>query len=149
MPMSCSLNTNNLCGDTISHPSPILGNHPGKSGGRYRVQVEKIQAMNFGFYGILLFAVVLEVVSDFYFKKWSVGHQTTALAIGLLNVIISSVIWAVSLEQSELSKATSIFTILNLVGVAVIGAVVFEESLSSINKIGLCLGVVSVVLVEI
>ena len=62
---------------------------------------------------------------------------------------IGTMVWAFSLKYELLSKAISIFTILNIVLLVLAGILVFNESLSIINKIGIALGILSVILIEI
>ena len=71
------------------------------------------------------------------------------LAIGLIVYFIGTVFWAVSLKYEFLSKAISVFTILNLIIVSLAGVIIFKEDLSVVNKIGIALGALSIILVEL
>ena len=97
---------------------------------------------------IILAAAALEVVADILFKKWSMNGRAILLAAGIGLYIIGTVAWAFSLKFELLSKAISIFTILNLIAVAIAGFVIFKEDLSFTNKIGFVLGIVAIVLIE-
>ena len=105
--------------------------------------------VKFIFFGLLLLAVALEVIGDVYFKKWSMEGRNILLYLGLAIYFLGSVFWAISLKYELLSKAISIFTVLNLIIVVLIGTIMFNESLSTINKLGIALGVLSVILIEI
>ena len=99
---------------------------------------------------ILLFiAVALEIFSDILFKKWALGSKNSLFIIGLIIYMIGTVFWAVSLKYEFLSKAISVFAVLNLIVLVLVGVVLFKEDLSFINKIGIGLGVLSVILIEI
>jgi EamA-like transporter family. len=98
---------------------------------------------------IILAAVALEVVADIFFKKWSMNGRAILLAVGIGLYIIGTVAWAYSLKFELLSKAISIFTILNLIAVAAAGFVIFKEDLSLTNKIGFVFGLIAIVLIEI
>jgi multidrug transporter EmrE-like cation transporter len=98
---------------------------------------------------IILAAVALEVVADILFKKWSMNGRAILLAVGIGLYIIGTVAWAFSLKFELLTKAISIFTILNLITVALAGLIIFKENLSLTNKIGFVLGLVAIVLIEI
>ncbi|MEK6963828.1 MAG: SMR family transporter [Nanoarchaeota archaeon] len=100
------------------------------------------------FLGLILLAVLLEVIADVLFKKWALDNKSLLLGLGLFLYLIGTMFWAFSLKHEYLSKAISIFTVLNLVAVALIGVLVFKEDLSSVNKLGIALGVLSVVLIE-
>jgi len=47
-----------------------------------------------------------------------------------------------------LSKAISVFTVLNFIIIVLIGVLYFREDLSLINKIGIALGILSVIFLE-
>lgn len=106
-------------------------------------------AFKFIFFGLIALAVALEVTGDILFKKWSIESKNVLLYIGLLIYFIGTIFWAISLKYEYLSKAISVFTILNLVTIALVGILYFKEDLSLVNKIGIGLGVLSVVLIEI
>lgn len=101
------------------------------------------------FFLLIIIAVAFEVIGDIYFKKWSVDNRNTLLYIGLLIYFIGTIFWAVSLKYEYMSKAIPIFTILNLIVVILVGVLFFKEDLSTINKIGIGLGILSVFLLEI
>lgn len=100
------------------------------------------------FFGLVALAVALEIAADILLKKWSIESRTAFLAIGLLVYFIGTVFWAVSLKYEHLSKAISLFTIFNLMCIALVGVFYFKEDLSLTNKIGIALGLVSVFLIE-
>jgi len=69
--------------------------------------------------------------------------------LGLLIYLMGTVFWAISLKYNYLSKAVSVFTVLNLIIVVLVGVVYFKENLSFTNKAGVLLGILSVILIEI
>ncbi len=98
--------------------------------------------------GLILLAVLLEVAADVLFKKWSLENKNLLLGLGLFLYFIGTVFWAFSLKHEYLSKAISVFTVLNLILVVLVGVFLFKENLSSLNKLGIALGILSVVLIE-
>lgn len=100
------------------------------------------------FFGLIFFAVTLEVLADILFKKWSIENKNLLLFIGLLLYIAGTIIWAFSLRYGFLSKAISVFAVLNLILVVGVGVIYFKEDLTLLNKIGIGLGILSVILVE-
>lgn len=97
---------------------------------------------------LILFAVVFEVFADILFKKWAIDKKDLFLYAGLAMYFVGTVFWAVSLKYEYLSKAVSAFTILNLIVLVVVGSVLFKEDLSIVNKIGVGLGIISIILIE-
>ena len=102
----------------------------------------------YGFWLFLILAVLLEVIADVLFKKWSLENKNLLLVLGLFLYFIGTVFWAFSLKYEYLSKAISVFTVLNLVIITLVGVVLFKEHLSLVNKIGVLLGILSVGLIE-
>jgi len=105
--------------------------------------------LKFIFFGLIALAVALEVLADVFFKKWSLDSKNMLLYVGLLFYFIGTIFWAISLKYDFLSKAVSVFTVLNLIIVVLVGVIYFKENLSLINKIGIGLGILSVILIEI
>jgi len=99
------------------------------------------------FFCLIVLAVAFEVAGDIFFKKWSVESKNLLLYVGLFVYFIGSVFWAVSLKYEHLSKAISVFTVLNLIIVVLVGVLYFKEDLSFINRIGIGLGVLSIILI--
>ena len=101
------------------------------------------------FFVLIIFGVLFEVTGDIFFKKWGLGNRNYFLAFGLIVYFVGSLFWAISLKYEFLSKAVSIFTVLNLILVVLAGVIIFKEDLSLVNKVGIGLGILSVVLIEI
>ena len=97
---------------------------------------------------IIFLAVLLEAFADILFKKWALHEGFLFLPIGVGLYAIGTIAWAYSLKFEFLSKAISVFTVLNLIVVVLAGVVFFKENLSFQNKIGILLGIVSVLLLE-
>ncbi|MDP1834095.1 MAG: SMR family transporter [Candidatus Moranbacteria bacterium] len=100
------------------------------------------------FWVFVLFGAGFEIVGDVFFKKWTVENKPLLMWAGFIIYSIGTLFWAFSLKYETLSKAISIFTILNLVIVALIGIIFFKENISVISKIGIVLGIISIVLIE-
>jgi multidrug transporter EmrE-like cation transporter len=98
---------------------------------------------------LIIIAVTFESLADVSFKLSYVQDKNMWLWSGLVLYTISTIIWALSLKYEFLSKAVAIYTILNLIAVILIGVFFFDESMSTISKIGLGMGIVSVILMQL
>ncbi len=105
--------------------------------------------MNSWFLMLVGGAVALEVIADVLFKKWSLDSRQLFLAVGLALYFAGTVIWAYSLKYEYLSKAITVFTVLNLILVVFAGVFLFDEHLSLLNKLGVFFGIASVILVQL
>lgn len=101
------------------------------------------------FLPLILAAVALEALADVLFKKWALANHTGFFIAGLVIYFVGTIAWAFSLKYEFLSKAITIFTVLNLIIVVLVGVFLFKEDLSLVNKLGLLLGVTSVIMLQI
>jgi multidrug transporter EmrE-like cation transporter len=101
------------------------------------------------FFLFVIVGVLLEMFGDIVLKSWSINNKTTMLVFGLLLYTASTVFWAFSLRHELLSKAVTIFTVLNLILVVLAGVFLFKEELNMWNKAGIAMGIFSVVLLQI
>ncbi|EKE11485.1 MAG: hypothetical protein ACD_15C00074G0002 [uncultured bacterium] len=101
------------------------------------------------FFVLVILAAILEASGDIILKKWATDQKQFLFVLGIIVYFVATVIWAFSLKYEFLSKAISIITILNLIIVVLVGVLYFKEDLSNINKVGILLGILSVILIEI
>jgi len=107
------------------------------------------EMFKFAFFALIALAVALEVVGDVLFKKWALEDRTVLLLAGLLIYFIGAAFWALSLKYEFLSRAISVFTVLNMIIIVLVGVLYFNEDLNLPNKIGIALGIISVILMEL
>lgn len=100
------------------------------------------------FWIFTLLGVIFEIVGDVFFKKWTINDKSILMWVGFVIYAVGALFWAYSLKYEMLSKAISIFTILNLVIVALIGMIFFKEEISIVGKLGIILGIISIILIE-
>ena len=67
------------------------------------------------FFILVVFAVLIEVVADIIFKKWSLENKNSLFILGMGVYLIGTMFWAYSLKFEVLSKAGGVFVILNLI----------------------------------
>lgn len=101
------------------------------------------------FFGLLIASALFEVFADVLFKKWALENKTLVLIIGLVAYGIGTIFWAFSLRYETLSKASVIFAIIALIMLIGVGVLYFDERLTFWNKIGIVMGLISVVLLQI
>lgn len=104
---------------------------------------------NLLFLFLILLAVVFETVADISFKFSHLANKQMWLWLGVALYTVGTVIWAFSLRYEYLSKAISIFTVLNLIAVILVGVLFFHEQLSLLNKLGIGLGILAVILMQV
>lgn len=97
---------------------------------------------------LISFAALTEAIGDIILKQWTINGKNLTFILGFIVYICSTFIWALSLRHEYLSKAISVITVLNLIIVVLVGILYFKEDLTMINKVGIVLGVISVILIE-
>ncbi len=97
---------------------------------------------------LIVISARLEATGDIILKKWAIDGKNIALIFGIAVYFVATLLWAFSLKYEFLSKAISILTVLNLVIVVLVGVLYFKEDLSMVNKIGIALGIISIILIE-
>lgn len=105
--------------------------------------------MQIAFFSLITLAVAFEVFADILLKKWIIESNTTLFAIAMVLYVISVIFWAYSLKYQMLSKAITIFAVVNLIVIVLVGVIFFKESLNTTNIIGIILGILSVVLISL
>jgi len=97
----------------------------------------------------IFLAVLIEALADILFKKWSMNNKWLLLWISVGFYLIATVIFAFSLKYEFLSKAISVYAILNVILIVLAGIFLFDENLTLTNKIGILFGIISLILIEI
>lgn len=105
--------------------------------------------MKQSFFLLVTLAVIFEIAADILFKYWSINARDVLLWGGVALYSVGTVVWAYSLKFEGLSKAITIFTVLNLIVITFVGVLLFKEEISLINKIGILFGVISVILLQL
>lgn len=103
----------------------------------------------FYFWILIIFAILIDTVGDISSKFAAVKNKNIYLIVAISLYILSTFIWAISLRHNDLSKATVIFNTLNVIAVVFAGVLIFKESLTTLNIVGIVLGIISVVLLSI
>lgn len=101
------------------------------------------------FWFFVLPAAIFEAAGDIILKKWASDGKLSIFIFGLLVYLVSTILFALSMKYEFLSKAIAIVTVLNLLIVVLAGVFIFKENLTLINKIGILLGIISIVLIDL
>jgi multidrug transporter EmrE-like cation transporter len=92
--------------------------------------------------------VIFEALADIIAKKFAITHKPI-IAIGALAVyLIANIFWLIALKNgAELSRGAILFSLFSYLLAIIIGVGFYKEHLSLIQGIGVCLGVVSLVMI--
>ncbi len=105
--------------------------------------------MKIFFITLVIVVAILEIVGDILFKEWTIKHQNLLLVLGVISYTVATLVWALSLQYQDLSKAIVIFAVLTLVVGVFVGVFIYKEELTTLNIAGVILGLLSIILLEI
>ena len=105
--------------------------------------------MKYLFIFLVIIVAALEVVGDILFKEWTIKNNTWLLVSGVIFYMIATTFWAFSLKYQGLAKAVVIFGVLTVIIGVLVGVFLYKEELTTLNIIGIILGLACITLLEI
>jgi len=105
--------------------------------------------MKYYFIFLVIIVAILEVAGDILFKEWTIQNKKYLMLVGIVCYMIATTFWAFSLKFENLSKAVVIFGVLTVVVGVLVGALIYKEELTTMNIVGILLGLASILLLEI
>ncbi len=96
----------------------------------------------------LLFLILFEGMADILAKEWSLYGKPVRWIGAIGAYIVANVFWLYALrEGSGLTRGALIFSVGSAVLAIVIGLVLYQETLSRIEAVGVMLGIIALVLI--
>lgn len=91
--------------------------------------------------------IIFEGVADYFAGKWGVTGSMRFAIISFVGYAMGNLSWLIAVHNgSGLARGAEIFSIVSALLAILIGIVVYKESLTTIQIIGVVLGVISIVL---
>ena len=101
------------------------------------------------FWVLITASVLLEIVGDVC-CKWGMNHSSNIFSgVGFGFYLMGSVFWLLSLRYGDLSKVGVIFILLNTILILVSGIFIFHDKLSIIQWVGVVIGVIALVIMNL
>lgn len=97
-------------------------------------------------FGLILLAAASVIFGDFAAKLWSTNHNNNWYAIALVGYFLSGVFYIPTLLREGLVITSILWSVLSIIGFLAIGLIIFRESVSNLQILGILLGVVSIVI---
>ena len=105
--------------------------------------------MKYFFILLVIVVSILEVAGDILFKEWTLKNNKYFLILGIIAYLVATTFWAFSLKFQNLSKAVVIFGVLTVIIGVLVGVFLYKEPLTTLNIIGVILGLAAIFLLEI
>lgn len=97
---------------------------------------------------ILLIGGIVLTAGDLLLKEWVSTHKVLFYILGLFVWFIGLLFLAESFKYTNIAVASLVFTIFNIIILTVVSWIVFKEQLSTIQLLGLFLGLVAIGILE-
>lgn len=97
---------------------------------------------------LIIVGALIEVIADIFFKLWNDKGNTYLIVLGVILYLIGTAFWVLSLRYDTFTKSGAIFLLINIIFLSLAGVFFFKDGLSLINKIGIFLGMISIIMVE-
>lgn len=97
---------------------------------------------------LIIIGAAIEVFADIFFKIWNDKGGNHLIIAGAFLYLIGTGCWVASLKYETFTKSGVIFLLFNITLLSLTGLFFFKDDLSIINKIGILLGIVSIIMVE-
>ncbi|MFO0743684.1 MAG: EamA family transporter [Candidatus Paceibacterota bacterium] len=92
--------------------------------------------------------VFFEMVADILAKNWSLRGGWYLASFSLLGYMLANVFWLFALKNgSGLTKGAIIFSISSAVVATILGVFFYKEDISTIQMIGVFLGLISLIFI--
>ncbi len=92
---------------------------------------------------------VLFTTGDIFLKYWSNKSSPYTMGAAFMFYIIAGTLLALSFKRREIAVAVAVLICFNLIAVAILGFVLFRETLGLKEVIGLSLIIIAIVLLNV
>lgn len=89
------------------------------------------------------------VIGDTIIKYWTGNQKDWMVVVVLVFYTISGLLYFPTLLNENLTTATVIWSVLSLIGSVLVGLLIFRETVSLVQGVGIMLGILSVILIKI
>ena len=96
----------------------------------------------------LCILIFFEAIADIFAKEWSLGNRSFVYALlSLVAYLLANSSWLIALKYgSGLARGAIIFSVASAILAVIIGLVFYKEHLSTLQILGACLGIFSIIL---
>jgi multidrug transporter EmrE-like cation transporter len=101
---------------------------------------------------LLILSCIVAVAADMLFVWWAKkdSHPTWSFIVGIILLNIATLVWMYTMRKGiESATAITFYALFTVAGCSFLGFMVFKETLSLVNSIGLALAFVSLIMISI
>jgi len=97
-------------------------------------------------YLLLILSALGVVAGDYFAKSWSINQKGIFLLLAFLGYVTASFFYIPSLLKESLVVTSVIWSVLSILGFLFVGLVLFHETLSLTQGVGVAFGVLALIL---
>ncbi len=98
---------------------------------------------------LLILSASSVIAGDFFAKYWSIHLRSVFYFLAIASYMLSGFFYIPTLLREGLIVTSVIWSVLSIVGFLVIGLLIFKETLSTVEIVGVLFGVISLVILSI
>ena len=96
----------------------------------------------------MIIVVILEAFSDIFAKEWSLNQKAWLFSLALFGYILTNLFWLWALKNDVgLARGAVVFSAGSAVLGVMSGFLIYKETFTTLETIGIILGVVSLILI--
>lgn len=98
---------------------------------------------------LLVIGAFIDTIGDIIMKKWVISKNIWIFIFGMLTYLIGLGFLAYSYNYKNIAVASVIFVILNIIMLSIASWIYFGEPLSSLQIIGIIMGIITIIILEL
>ena len=98
---------------------------------------------------LILLAATSVVSGDYFAKLWSTSLNDTHMILAFIGYFFSAFFFIPTLLREGLVTTSILWSVLSIIGFVIVGLLIFNETLSTIQIIGVVLGIISLLVLSI
>jgi multidrug transporter EmrE-like cation transporter len=98
---------------------------------------------------LLALGGIVLTAGDIFMKKWVVSNNIYLYIIGMIVYVVGLNFLAQSFKYKNIAVASVIFVLFNIITLSLVSYFYFKEKISGLEMLGMCLGLASIVLLEL
>jgi multidrug transporter EmrE-like cation transporter len=100
-------------------------------------------------YLLLVLSSVGVITGDYFAKLWSTNTKTIFLILAFAGYLTSSFFYIPTLLKEGLIVTSIVWSLISIIGFLAIGFLIFKESLNTWQIVGICFGMISLLILTI
>lgn len=97
---------------------------------------------------LIFIGAIIEVFADIAFKWWNDKNEIHLIIIGVILYLTGTAFWVLSLKYESFTKSGTVFLLLNIILLTITGLLLFKDNISNINRLGIIIGIISIIMIE-